>query len=142
MNPILRNILGFIAGLVVGMAANMFFINISGKVIALPEGVDPNNYESLKASIANGDFGFKHYIMPFIAHASQALLGAFICTKIAASFEKGFSLILGGIGLIGGIAAAYMLGTPPIATGIDLLFAYIPMAWIGWKLGMRGKNKA
>jgi hypothetical protein len=104
MNPILRNILGFIAGLVIGMAANVFFINVSGKVIALPEGVDPNNFETLKVSIANGDFGFKNYIMPFIAHSSQAFLGALICTKVAVSQEKTLSLVLGGIGIIGGIA--------------------------------------
>lgn len=140
MNPITRNLLGFIAGLVVGMAANIFFINISGKVIALPEGVDPNNFEALKASIAKGDFEFKHYIMPFIAHASQALLGAFICTKIAASYQKILSLVLGVLGLAGGIGAAYMLCTPPMATTVDLIFAYFPMAWIGWKMGMKGKS--
>lgn len=139
MKPIVRNILGFLTGLIVGMAANMFFVTISGNVIPLPEGVDPASYESLKAAIAEGKFEFKHYIMPFIAHASQAFIGAFLCTKIAANNEKLFSLIIGGIALLGGIAAANMLKTPAMATAIDLIFAYIPMALLGWKLGMRGK---
>lgn len=63
MNPILKNVLAVIAGVVVGSAVNMAIIMISGSVIPLPEGVDASNAESLKSNIHL--FETKHYIMPF-----------------------------------------------------------------------------
>ena len=63
MNPILRNVLAVVAGLVVGNVVNGFLISISGSVIPLPEGVDPNDMESLKAAMPT--FPTKNFIMPF-----------------------------------------------------------------------------
>ena len=52
MNPIIRNILAVIAGFVVGGTVNMGLIMLSGSVIALPEGVNPADEESLLAGYA------------------------------------------------------------------------------------------
>jgi len=41
MNPIVKNILGFIAGCVIGGTVNMAIVSLGAKVIAPPAGVDP-----------------------------------------------------------------------------------------------------
>lgn len=43
-------------------------------------------------------------------------------------------MIVGVFFLAGGIANIYMLGGPLYFTIIDLVLAYIPMAWLGCKL--------
>lgn len=67
MNPILRNILAVIAGMIVGGMVNMGIVMISGSIIAPPDGVDPENLGSLKANIHL--FQPKHFMFPFLAHA-------------------------------------------------------------------------
>lgn len=39
--------------------------------------------------------------------------------------------------MIGGIAAAFMIPAPAWFVVLDLAVAYLPMAWIGGKLGDR-----
>ena len=134
MSPIVKNILGVAAGLVIGMICNMLLIEASPYVIALPEGVEPKNMDQLKQAISGGQFEAKHYIMPLLAHSSQAFFGAFTCTKIAANRQFQLSMLLGAFEFVGGIMVADMLGTPMMPTTIDLVVAYFPMAWLGWKL--------
>lgn len=110
------------------MAINGWIISISGNMIPLPEGVDPNDLESIKANIHL--YTWKHYIMPYAAHALGTLAAAFIAAKIWVGNKMTSGYVFGGFFLLGGIAAAYMIGTPPI----DIMFAYIPMGWIGAKL--------
>ena len=50
MPAILRNILALIAGVVIGGVANTTIVSVSGSVITLPEGVNPEDIESLKAT--------------------------------------------------------------------------------------------
>jgi len=132
MNPILKNVLAVIAGVVVGSAVNMAIIMISGSVIPLPEGVDASNAESLKSNIHL--FETKHYIMPFLAHALGTLVGAFVAAKIAANNKMKFSLAIGVFFIIGGILNAKMIGSPLVPTLVDIILAYIPFAWFGGKL--------
>lgn len=47
MNPILRNILAVIAGIVIGSVVNMSLITISGSVIPPPDGTDLSTQEGL-----------------------------------------------------------------------------------------------
>jgi uncharacterized membrane protein YoaK (UPF0700 family) len=135
MHPILRNILVFIFGLVIGSLLNSFIVSISGSVIPLPEGVDPNDMESLKENIHL--FTGKNYIMPFLAHALGTLVAALIVARFSVSAHFKLALLVGVIFLIGGIGVSQMLGTPMIPTAVDLIFAYLPFAWIGYKLGYK-----
>lgn len=136
MHPILRNILAVIAGIVVGSLVNMGLINISSSVIPLPEGVDMSTPEGLKAGIHL--FEPKHFIFPFLAHALGTLTGAFVAAKLAANNKMKFALGLGVFFLIGGITAVYMIPAPMWFNILDLVVAYIPMAWLGGKLAHRG----
>jgi hypothetical protein len=132
MNPVLRNILAVIAGLVVGMFINSFVVKIGPSIIPMPEGVDTSTQEGLEAAMDL--FKPKHFIAPFIAHALQALVGAFIAVKLAASRHFLLAMIIGALSLLGGIAAVAMFGGPTWYVITDLALAYFPMAWLGWKL--------
>jgi len=127
MNPIVKNILAVIAGIILGMAVNMGIIMLGGSIITPPDGVDVTNMESLKSSMHL--FEPKHFIFPFLAHALGAFVGAFLAALIAANHKMKFALGIGVFFLIGGIANIFMLPSPTWFTVLDLAGAYIP--WVG-----------
>ena len=135
MPNILRNVLAVIAGLVVGGIVNMLLITISPMIIPPPAGVDINNAESLSRGIHL--FEPKHFIMPFLAHALGALVGALVAYLIAASYKARFAWAIGILFLCGGIAAAFMIPAPAWFIALDLLVAYLPMAWLATQIGGR-----
>ena len=128
MHPILRNILAIVAGLVLGSIVNMGIILLNGSLLPLPEGVDILSAEGMKS------LPFKYFIGPFLAHALGALVGAFTTAKIAISNQKKLGLAMGGLFLMGGIAAANMIAAPTWFVVLDLVMAYLPMGWLGAKL--------
>lgn len=132
----LRNILAVIAGLVIGSIVNMGLINLGHFLIALPPGADVSSMEALAASMPS--FGPEQFIFPFLAHAGGTLVGTLVAVLIAASHKLKIAIGLGSVFLLGGIAAVVMLPAPLWYDVIDLLFAYIPMALIGAKLGGAG----
>ena len=133
MNPILKNILAVIAGIVGGSIVNMGLVSISSSVIPLPEGVDPTSMESLKESMHL--FGPRHFIMPFLAHALGTFAGALLAALIAATRKITFALVIGFFFLAGGIMNMFMLPSPVWFAILDLAVAYVPMAWLGGKMG-------
>lgn len=135
MNPIVRNILAVLAGIVVGSIVNMGIIQLGPSVIPQPEGVDNSTMESLAATMHL--FETKHFIVPFLAHALGTLVGAFIAAKIAVSHKMRFALGLGVFFLLGGIAAVFMLPAPMWYNVTDLVLAYIPMAYLGGKMAVK-----
>lgn len=137
MNPILRNILSILAGFIGGSAVNMALISASGSIIPPPEGADLSTNEGLIASIHL--FEPKHFIMPFLAHALGTFAGAYLAARIAASHKMTFALVIGFLFLLGGIGAVYMIPAPLWYDVIDLVLAYIPMAFIAGKFALRSK---
>ncbi len=135
MNPILKNSLAVITGIVVGSAINMGIIMISGSIIPPPEGADAMTMEGLRESMHL--FQPKHFIFPFLAHALGTLIGATIAAIIAANHKIKFAIAIGCFFLIGGIINIYLLPSPTWFSIVDLLFAYILMGWIGGKLIIR-----
>ena len=133
MNPIVKNILAVIAGLLVGSIVNMGIVMISGSIIAPPEGGDITTMEGLKATMHL--FEPKHFIFPFLAHAIGTLVGAFVAAKIAATKKMTIALLIGVFFFIGGAINVSMLGGPLWFTVLDLVTAYIPMAYLGGKFG-------
>lgn len=129
MNPILRNILGLLLGLVACMLVNGLLIMLSASVIAPPAGVDPNDLESIRAHM--DQYEVKHFVFPFLAHALGSLAGAWVAARIAASSKMVFALIVGVVHLAGGILAAMMIPAPTWFIVLDLGVAYLPMAWSG-----------
>jgi hypothetical protein len=138
MNPILRNILAVVAGLIIGSAVNMGLIMISGNVIPPPAGVDVTDMESLKSSMHL--FEPKHFIFPFLAHAFGTLVGAFIAALIAVNHKIKMALAIGVFFLLGGIMNVFMLPSPVGFTILDIIGAYIPISWIGGILAEKIKT--
>jgi hypothetical protein len=134
MNKTIQNILAISAGFIAGMALNGWLISVSPSIIDLPEGVDPNKLESIKAHIHL--YKWQHFIMPFVAHAFGTLIAAYIAAKIWIGNKMITGYIFGSFFLVGGVTMVYLIGNPPvIPTVLDLIFAYFPMGWIGAKLG-------
>ncbi len=135
MNPIVRNILAVLAAIFVGSLVNGALIGFGSSVIAPPAGVDPNNLESIRASMHL--YEPKHFAIPFIAHAAGTFVGALLASIIGASRRFMLAIIVGLLFLTGGIAASFLIPAPPWFIALDLLLAYIPMALLGWKLSGR-----
>lgn len=138
MLNLLRNVLAILAGIALGGAVNMALIVLSPFIIAPPVGVDVNNAESLRASMHL--FEPRHFVMPFLAHAVGTLAGALMAYLVAASYRVPFAYAIGVVFLCGGIAASFMIPAPKWFVALDLLAAYLPMAWAGIQVGNRLKR--
>lgn len=135
---VIRNILAILIGLPLASAVNMGLITLGHSIIALPPGADVSSYEALKASMPL--FGPEQFVFPFLAHAIGTLVGAAVAALIAASHKFKFAMAIGVIFLIGGIVNVILLPAPLWYDVIDVIFAYIPMAWIGAKLAGAGRE--
>ena len=64
-----------------------------------------------------------------------------VAALIAANHKLTFALVVGGLHLIGGILAAFMIPAPAWFVVLDLVVAYLPMAWVGGFLGNAASRK-
>ena len=132
MSPTIKNILAIIAGLIFGSIVNMGIIMISSSIIPPPSGADISTMEGLKEAMHL--FEPKHFLFPFLAHALGTLVGAIIASKIAATKKKTMAMVVGCFFLLGGIINVFLLPAPIWFNTVDVLFAYIPMALLAYKL--------
>ncbi|MFN0121525.1 MAG: hypothetical protein ACKV2V_13615 [Blastocatellia bacterium] len=112
-------------------------ILISGKIIPPPAGADVSTVAGLKNSIHL--FEPKHFIFPFLAHAAGTLAGALVAAGIARNYKLQMALIVGCLFLAGGITNVFILPAPMWFNVVDLVGAYLPMSYIGWKIAARNK---
>ncbi|MBL7937925.1 MAG: hypothetical protein JNL43_01080 [Flavobacteriales bacterium] len=132
MNPILRNVLAVLVGATVCVILNGFLLGLMMNAIPPPEGFVPNDMSTYALLEA------KHFLSPFVAHAVPSVVGGCIAALIAATRKMTFAMVVGGLHLVGGILAAFMIPAPTWFVILDLTMAYLPMAWIGGRLGSRG----
>lgn len=132
MNPIFKNTLAVIVGLFVGSIANMSIILMSSSVIPPPNGADITTMEGLKATMHL--FEPKHFIFPFLAHAIGTFAGAATTALIAANNKTRLALVIGAFFLLGGIVNVCTLPSPIWYNIIDVVFAYLPFAYLAQKL--------
>ena len=135
MLNLLRNGLALLGGIAIGGAVNMALITLSPSVIAPPAGVDVRDAASLSASIHL--FEPRHFLMPFSAHALGTLAGSLAAYLIAATYKVHMAYVVGAIFLCGGVAASFMIPAPGWFIALDLVAAYLPMAWVGIQVGTR-----
>ena len=132
VNSKIRNVLAIIVGLIAGSAVNMGLVMAGAQIIPPPAGVDVTDVESIKSHLHL--FEFRHFVVPFLAHAVGTFVGAYVAAIIAASYKLMLGLVIGVLFLIFGIINVFMLPSPAWFVVVDLLGAYIPMAWIGTRL--------
>lgn len=82
-------------------------------------------------------FGPQHFLFPFLAHALGTLLGATVAYLIAVQRRDVMAYVIGALFLAGGIYSVFALPAPTWFSVVDVLFAYLPMAWLGILLGKR-----
>ena len=138
-NP-LRNVLALLAGIAIGGGVNTALIALSPWLIPPPAGVDVSSAEGLRQGIHL--FQPRHFMMPFLAHAVGTLVGALAAYLIAASHEARIAYVIGAVFLCGGLAASFMIPAPAWFIALDLLAAYLPMAWLGMRIGTRMKQES
>ena len=137
MSNLLRLALALILGLVAGSGVNMALITLGPALIAPPPGADMTSANDLKASMHLLEP--RHFIMPFLAHALGTLLGALAGSLIAVSHRSIVAYAIGAAFLCGGIAASIMIPAPTWFKVLDLVAAYLPMAWLGLSIANRLK---
>jgi uncharacterized membrane protein YqgA involved in biofilm formation len=119
----IKNILAFITGVLIGMIVNMGLIILGSNLIPVSEGFDSMN--AINWELTN-------FIFPFLAHALGTLVGAFLAAKIANSYQLPLAMSIGVFFLIGGVTMVYILPAPVWFICTDLIVAYIPMGYLGW----------
>jgi uncharacterized membrane protein HdeD (DUF308 family) len=135
MKTFLKNLLIVMLSLVAGSIVNMAFVMVSGKVIPPPEGADITTMEGLKSTMHL--FEPKHFLFPFLAHAMGTLVAAFLAAKFSASHHFLLIIIIGCLFMTGGIINVMMLPSPLWFSIVDIAFAYLPMAYFGYRLAGR-----
>lgn len=137
---IIRNILALVLGVLIGGVINYGLVQIGYSVFPIP-GLDTNNPEAVIKAIPS--FETKQFIFPFLAHAIGTLIGACIAALTASNKKMIFAYTIGFTFLLGGISMVfYTKGEPLWFCIVDLILAYIPMAWIGGKIGVNiSKNR-
>jgi len=134
MSPIFKNISAVVLGWIGGSFINMGLVRTGHSFFPI-SGVDPNDMNALAEVMPT--LGYEYFIFPFLAHALGTFVGAIIASMIAANNKMKFALSIGGLFMLGGIIVNYMLPGPTWFAFADIVLAYIPMAWLGGKIGTR-----
>ncbi len=131
---LLRGFLGFVLGMILGGCVNMGILIVGGKLVPMPAGVDINDIETIKAHI--NEYSVLQLSVPFAAHAGGTLVGAFVAALLAITRHSRIALcsLIGLLFLAGGTLAVIMIPAPTWFNTIDLVCAYLPMAWLGYTL--------
>ncbi len=130
-----RNLLATIAGLFIGGCVNMLLVTVGPHVVPPPAGVDMSDVKSMAESIHLLDA--RHFVFPFLAHALGTLVGSAVAYLLATGKRIAYSYVVGVLFLTGGIAASTMIPAPKWFISLDLVVAYLPMAWLGGTIARR-----
>ncbi len=135
MSALIRNILAVVCGLVLGSAANMALVWMGPLLVAPPVGVDMTTAQGLAEGMSR--LQPQHFLFPLLAHALGTFMGALVAYAIAGSHKPRFAWAIGGFFLLGGIVASAMIPAPLWFKLVDLVGAYLPMAWLAIQVGER-----
>ncbi len=130
---VLRLIIAVVIGIAAGSAVNMGLILLGPSVIPSPSGVDMSTTQGMQAGMHL--LSAKHFLFPFLAHASGTFIGALVTYLITRKYHK---LAAWGVGLFflaGGVVAANLIPAPGWFIATDLALAYLPMSWLAIVIG-------
>lgn len=135
MVNVLKLLLALMVGAVCGSVVNMGIIMAGPMLIPPPAGADMTTVEGLTAAMPL--LQPKHFLAPFLAHALGTLVGTTIAALLAISHRTVIGYAVGALFLVGGIIASATIPAPIWFIALDLIAAYIPMAWIGLRIANR-----
>ena len=131
MNARVKNILIFVGSLMLGSYINGLIIQYGPLLIPPPEGVDTTTIKGLIVGMPRMEP--KHFITPFVAHALGTLIAAILVKRFAFENAGRYTFGIAIFYLLAGIYMVYLLPAPFWFEAIDLIFAYLPMAWLANK---------
>jgi len=102
-------------------------------IVPPPVGVDMTTVEGMAAGMHL--LGPVNFLVPFLAHALGTFVGALAACFIAISYKTFVAYFIGVFYLIGGIVASTLIPAPVWFILLDLIVAYLPMAWLALKIG-------
>ena len=135
MSPILRIVLAVICGFFAGSFINMGIVLLGPIIAPPPPGVDLSTMDSMAASMHLMEP--INFLFPFLAHALGTLGGSFVACLMVTNKRPQVGIGMAALFLMGGIAASLMIPAPGWFIALDLLMAYLPMAWAGYYLAGR-----
>jgi hypothetical protein len=132
----MKSILLSVLGLFIGALTNGLIVQVGNQVVSPPKGFDLSTDKGLAAAITH--FEPIHFLFPFLAHALGTFVGAFFVSKMRVNRTLVNAMAIGFAFLAGGVMMVVMLpGTPLWFILSDLIVAYLPMAYLGYRLGQR-----
>ena len=135
MKTVARNLLAVLLGFIVGSCVNMAMVALGPLLIPPPADVNMADVTSLNRSMHLLEP--RHFLFPFLAHAFGTFAGAAVAFLMATNHRLSMAIIVGAFFLVGGIAAVTMISAPTWFMAVDLVFAYLPPAWLGGRVASR-----
>jgi hypothetical protein len=129
-----RNILAIVLGFIAGSAFNMALVSVSHVMYPLPEGLDPNNFEALRAHVEANGLPTGALLMVLAAHAGGSFVSGFVCGLVAMRPWYLGATLLGILWTCAGVAMLMMLPAPKWFAVADVLL-YVPAVLLGVALG-------
>ncbi len=132
----MKSILLSVAGLLIGVITNGVIVQIGSQIVKAPKGLDLSTEQGLAKAMPL--MGVEHFVFPFLAHAIGTLVGAYFVSRMKVNRALLNAMAIGFAFLAGGVMMVLTLpGTPWWFVATDLVLAYLPMAYLGYKLGQR-----
>jgi hypothetical protein len=140
MHPAIRSIASVMLGLVAGSSVNMGLVVAGHMIVPPPPGFDASSMEALAATAHL--LGPQHFVFPFLAHAVGTLVGGALAAALSDGTRLRPAIIVGVFFLLGGGMNVAAIPAPMWFNVVDMVLAYLPMAWLGWWLAGRvGRKK-
>ena len=140
MNSGFKLAMAIIVGVVAGSLVNISLVMLGPLLIAPPPGVDMSDMAAFAAAVDS--MGPQHFLFPFLAHALGTFTGALVVWRLAPRARFASAMGIGLFFLAGGIAAASMIPAPSWFIVLDLVVAYLPMAWLTTWLANTGERES
>jgi len=131
----MRIFLGIIAGLATGIIVTMLSEKIGHIIAPPPEPFNAENMEAFKEFMAN--LPIAAWLLMIAGWALSSFLGGLVAGKIAQAKWATSALIVGAILMILSISNYVMIPHPTWVPVVSLCL-YLPMAYLGGKLGGKG----
>lgn len=130
----MKSILLSILGLIIGAFSNGLIVQLGTSLVKAPKGFDLSTPEGLAKAMPL--MGVEHFVFPFLAHALGTLVGAYFVTRVRVNRPLVNAMAIGFAFLAGGVMMVLTLPQTPLwFILLDLVVAYLPMAYLGYRLG-------
>jgi hypothetical protein len=126
-----------VAGLFVGMAANMLIVQLNMVMHPAPEGFDWNDQQAVLDYL--GQMPWTGFAMAILAHLAQAFFGGWVAARLTPHAPMFVAMIIGTLSAVGGVLNLQMIPHPWWMWGE--LPLYFVAAWTAGHLEVRRRAR-